>query len=548
MSALPLRREWSPLGRWFALALTVLALPTPARADGLLPPDKPIPEVVDFYIDAQLKEENLTPAPPADDANLLRRLTLDLAGRIPTVAETKAFLSAAGADKRERLVDRLMGSPAFVRHQANEFEVLLMDGSRASLRDYLAGAFAENRPWDRIFRELILPDQTDPKQKGANEFLRVRLKDLDKTTSEVSSLFFGVNVSCAQCHDHPLVPDWKQDHFYGMKSFFSRSYEAGRFVGERDTAVVKFKTTKGQERTAKLMFLTGTVVEEPPGLKPSKEEPRKGKRRPANTGGSTPPAPPKFSARAKLVELALRRGQGDFFARSIVNRVWDRLFGYGLVMPLDQMHSANPPSHPELMDWLARDVAEHGYDLRRLTRGLVLSRAYARSSRWDGKEAPKPALFAVARVRPLRPMQLATALRLATAAPDAFPAGLKADEFDRRLQGIEGGARGLAGLFEQPGEDFQVGVGEALLFSNGDRVQKELLADGNDRLVGRLKTIKDAKELAATAVQAVLSRPASAEEVKVLAEYVERRADRRVAACRQVVWALLTSAEFRFNY
>ncbi len=547
MSALPLRREWSPSGRRFALALTLLALAAPARADGLLPPDKPIPEVVDFYIDAQLKEENVTPAPPADDANLLRRLTLDLAGRIPTIAETGAYLASHDSNKRVQLVDRLMGTPAFVRHQANEFDVLLMDGTRASLRDYLVGAFAENRPWDRVFRELMLPDETNPKQKGASEFLRVRLKDLDKMTGEVSSLFFGVNVSCAQCHDHPLVSDWKQDHFYGMKSFFSRSYEAGRFVGERDTAVVKFKTTKGVERTAKLMFLTGQVVEEPPGLKPVKEERKKTGKLPP-TSSIPRPAPPKFSARAKLVEVALRRGQGDFFARSVVNRVWARLYGYGLVMPLDQMHSANPPSHPELLDWLARDLVEHGYDLRRLTRGLVLSRAYARSSRWEGKEAPKPALFAVARVRPLRPMQLATALRLATSAPDTFPPSMKADDFDRKLQGIEGSARGLASLFEQPGEDFQVGVGEALLFSNGDRIQKELLADGNDRLVGRLKNIPDAKQLAATAVQAVLSRPASADEVKLLSEYVEHRADRRVEACRQVVWALLTSAEFRFNY
>src|SRR5262249_38030483 len=201
MSALPPGPECPPNGRRFALALAFLTFAAAARADGLLPPDRPVPEVVDFYIDAQLKEDNLAPAPPAGDANLVRRLTLDLAGRIPTVAETHAFVSAAGSNKRAQLVDRLMGSPAFVRHQANEFDVLLMDGSRASLRGYLVGAFAENRPWDRVFRELMLPDETDPKQKGASEFLRVRLKDLDKMTGEVSSLFFGVNVSCAQCHD-----------------------------------------------------------------------------------------------------------------------------------------------------------------------------------------------------------------------------------------------------------------------------------------------------------------------------------------------------------
>ncbi|HZY89313.1 MAG TPA: DUF1549 domain-containing protein, partial [Gemmataceae bacterium] len=154
MSAFPLRREWPPSGRRYALALALLALAAPARADGLLPPDKSIPEVVDFYIDAQLKEDNLSPALPADDAALIRRLTLDLAGRIPTVAETKAFGASHSPDKRVQLVDRLMGSPAFVRHQANEFDVLLMNGSRASVRDYLGRAFAEGRPWDRVFREL----------------------------------------------------------------------------------------------------------------------------------------------------------------------------------------------------------------------------------------------------------------------------------------------------------------------------------------------------------------------------------------------------------
>src|SRR5262249_14938620 len=141
------------------------------------------------------------------------------------------------------------------------------------------------------------------------------------------------------------------------------------------------------------------------------------------------PAPPKFSARAELVKLSLEPGQRDFFARSIVNRMWHRLFGYGLVMPRDQMHSENAPSHRELLDWLARDLVEHQYDLRRLIRGLVLSRAYARESRWDKGETPRPAFFAVARVRPLTPMQLAVSLRLAVTNPQTLAASLRADEF-----------------------------------------------------------------------------------------------------------------------
>jgi hypothetical protein len=527
--------------------IALLAAASLATAGELLPPGQAVEQVVDHYLDALLKEEGIAPTGPADDANLIRRLTLDLAGRIPTLDETQAFIASASPNKRVELVERLMSSPAFVRHQATEFDTMLMNGTRGSVRSYLLTALAEGRSWDRIYGELMLPDENDPKQKPAAEFLRQRVRDLDKLTAEVSSIFFGVNVSCARCHDHPLVHDWKQDHFFGMKSFFNRTYEAGGRLAERETGLVKFKTTKGVERQARLMFLTGKVIEtdtikETPGESKSK------KKRKDAAKDTPPPAPPKFSARAELVKLSLEPEQRDFFARSIVNRIWHRLFGYGLVMPLDQMHSENPPSHPELLDWLARDTVEHNYDLRRLIRGLVLSRAYARDSRWTKGDAPRPQLFAVARVRPLTPMQLAVSLRLAVADPTSLPASLKADEFDKRLQGLESSAGGFARLFEQPGDDFQVGVSEALLFSNNDRIRKELLADGGDRLLGCLKQLKNGDEIIDLAVRTILCRPPRDEERKLLGDYLKQRGDRPAEAHWQIVWALLTSAEFRFNY
>ena len=180
-----------------------------------------------------------------------------------------------------------------------------------------------------------------------------------------------------------------------------------------------------------------------------------------------PPPPPRFSARAKLVELALAPEDRDFFARAIVNRVWNRLFGRGLVMPMDQMHSANPPSHPDLLAWLARDTIDHGYDLRRLIRGLVLSRTYARNSRWEAGEPPRPTLFAVAAVRPLTPMQLACSLRIATADPAALPADLKPGELDRRIESQADAARPMAAAIGSSGGNGQIGVAEALFFSNG---------------------------------------------------------------------------------
>jgi hypothetical protein len=180
---------------------------------------------------------------------------------------------------------------------------------------------------------------------------------------------------------------------------------------------------------------------------------------------------------------------------------------------------------------------------------MVLSKTYARSSRWEGDgEAPKPKLFAVANVRPLTPMQLATSLRLATTDPTSLSAGGKADEIQKRIAGLEDSARGFASLIEQPREDFQISVAEALLFSNMDRMQKEFLADSGDRLVGRLKQIKDPNEAIDLAVRTVLSRPPTDAERVAFNKYLSDRKDRPVEAYRQLVWAILTSSEFRFNY
>jgi hypothetical protein len=529
---------------------TFFAGATAAPAADLVAADKPVAEVIDYYLDAKLREQGVQPAALADDANLLRRLTLDLAGRIPAPAETRAYLASTDPHKRARAVDRLMASPAFARHQVNELDAMLMAGTRASLREYLTAAAKENRPWDRVFRELLLPDEKDPKQKGAAQFFKARVQDLDRLTNDVSVLFFGVNISCAQCHDHPLVAEWKQDHFYGMKSFFHRTYQAGGFLAEHEFAPIGFRTNKGVAKQARLMFLTGKTVEAPAAkpLTPKQQQEEKKKQRQAGKGQRTPPEPPKFSGRANLVEVALKPGQRDYFARAIVNRLWHRFFGLGLVQPLDQMHPANESSHPELLQWLAHDLVAHNYDLRRLVRGLVLNKAYARSSRYPGPRTPDPKLFALARLRPLTPMQLATSLRVATADPEWLSHKHKPEEVERRQESLENQARGLAGLFEQPRDDFQIGVGEALLFSNGERIQREVLADGGDRLLGRLKGVKGPEAQAEAAVFSVLARPATDDEKKILADYLKKRPDRPAEALRQVVWALLTSSEFRFNY
>ncbi len=532
-----------------AVALTLAAS---GRSEVLPPADRPIESVVDQLVDAKIASDKIVPAGQADDATIIRRLTLDLVGRIPTVGETDAYLKSTEADKRTKLIDRLMASPAFDRYQAILFDAMLNSdpgrGRSGSVRDYLTQAMKDKKPWDVIFRELMLPGENE-KTKSAGEFLRARVQDADKMTNDVSVAFFGVNVSCAQCHDHPLVKDWKQDHFFGMKSFLIRTYDAGGQLAEREAGLVKFKPTKGPEKSAKLMFLTGAVVETDTLRELSKDEQKKEKEAgdKKNKDAKAPPAKPKFSAREKLVEVALQPKEAEFFARSIVNRLWHRFLGSGLVNPLDQMHSENPASHPELLKWLARDMAANKYDLRRVIRGIVMSKTYSRDSRYSSESRPEEKYFAVAAIKPLTPQQLGTSLKIATTDPKNYE-NLKPDEFEKRIEQTEQAGRGIASLIAQPTDNFQIGVGEALLFSNGDRVAKEFLTDGGGSLLGSIKTTKDPAEAVKALVRTSMARPATNDEIGALTAYFAERKDRPADAYKQILWALVTCPEFRFNH
>ncbi|MCE9603321.1 MAG: DUF1553 domain-containing protein, partial [Planctomycetia bacterium] len=323
----------------------------------------------------------------------------------------------------------------------------------------------------------------------------------------------------------------------------------GGFIGERDYGSVTFLTPAGQSRPAQLMFLSGRVVDEPkrdePDGKAKKQEQDELKKL---ADKKLAPPKPAFSRRKALADTALHAEQRQIFARSIVNRIWARLLGQGLVMPVDQMHSGNPASHPELLEWLARDTAEHKYDFARLMRGIVLSKAYSRSSRWDGAERPLAALFAVAQVRPMSPAQYAASLRIATADPEMWTTFKTLTEGMTRAAGLSASARGWTNSFAPLTDNFQVGVSESLLLANSDRMISEFLSDGGDRLVGRMKTLADPQKQADCAITTVFGRPADEEERRVVTEYLAQRRDRPLEAAKQIVWSLLTSSEFRFNY
>ncbi len=529
------------------LALAITFTEQVEAQEKLLPSNMPIEKVIDHYIEASWKEKKIKPADAATDTAWIRRISLDLNGRIPTPSEAKTFAEDKDPTKKQKAIDRLIASPLHLRHQAREIETLLMNGTKGNLSEYLTKALNENRTWDRIFKDFILADETDVANKGSSEFLKNRVKDLDKLTNDVSIAFFGVNVSCAQCHDHPLVHDWKQDHFYGMKSFFSRTYEVGNFLAEKEYGVVKFLPNKGKEKQADYMFLTGKTVKPVGMTEPTKDELKKEKEMVEEwKKNKTQPTKPKTSTRAMLVEIALGKSERDFFAKAFVNQLWHRFYGFGLVMPLDQMHSENPPSHPELMNWLAQDFASNNFNIPRLVKGLVSSKVYGLSSRYEGASTPLAKDFAVARLKPLTPMQMGVSLRLAG---NNFGGGATSNaDLEKKLDNIDNGAKGLADQFVQPSEDFQIGVTEALFFSNSTKFQSECLPEGKDKLVTTMTTMETPEEQADLAVWSVLGRPATSDEKAVIAGYIKKHGANAQDASKQVVWSLMASPEFRFNH
>ncbi len=307
-----------------------------------------------------------------------------------------------------------------------------------------------------------------------------------------------------------------------MQAFLSRTYEdkGKKQLLEKKSGEVQFTDVEGKQHTAQLMFLSGEVVEPPKG-----------------EGKDQPP----FSPRAELVQLAL--AQKAFFSRAAVNYIWAGLMGRGLVEPLDQLHSGNAPSVPGLLEWLAEDFSDHGYNLERLVAGIVQTQAYQHSSRWQSAATPPgPEHFAIAAVRPLTPRQFALSLLLATG-DESFSA-TQAEDRLRAYLSLEGQSQKFAASLTPASSEFQASVAESLFMANHADVYA-LTAPKSDNLAARLIALDEPGKIVDEAVLTILSRPAEPDERQRLIEFVTAEPD-RAAAVRDLIWALLTSGEFRF--
>ncbi|QDV30509.1 hypothetical protein Spb1_24430 [Planctopirus ephydatiae] len=321
-------------------------------------------------------------APLAGDADFLRRVSIDLIGTIPTAAEARAFFADSSPDKRNQLIDRLLDSPSFARHMALTFDVMLMERrpdkavKSTEWQAWLYQSFLTNKPLDQLCRELISADGAEPAVRPASRFLIDRECEPNAVTRDAGRLLFGMDLQCAQCHDHPTVDDYLQEDYYGLYAFFHRSSlftdtkSKMTLVAEKADGEANFKsvfTDNSADRVSPRLPHGPFAAAEPVFAKGEEyvSAPAKDVR-----------AIPKHSRRAQLAAMLTSTPQ---FRRNLANRVWAHLFGRGIVHPVDAHHAANPPTHPEVLNLLADEVGRTNYDLKQILRPILQTRAYQRS-------------------------------------------------------------------------------------------------------------------------------------------------------------------------
>jgi hypothetical protein len=531
---------------------------------------EPLRTQIDRLISFQTPGYDQLAAPVATDDEFLRRIYLDLVGTIPTTADSRAFLADTEPAKREKLVDKLLATPEHARHMQRTFDVLLMrrlpqkNVPIPEWEKFLRDSFAQGKTWDQIVREVLTADGADPANRGPARFYLDREGDVNQITRDIGKLFLGVNLDCAQCHNHPQIDDYHQQHYYGISAFFIRSFVmtdkekrvifAEKADGEttfESVFEIRDKVSKGP-KSAGMRLFEGLTISEPKFdkvedaylVKPDEKD-------------KTVRPVPRFSRRVKFAEWVASTDNRRF-CRTTANRLWALLLGRGIVHPVDLDHSDNPPSHPLLLALLTEEIAARNFDLNSMIREIVLSQTYQRSSRrMAAPDAPEPKdeQFAVAQLKALSPAQFAWGVMQATGETDVQRAALgdKLTEeslhaalvgHEQRFTQLFGGDPGV------PQTGFESTANQVLFLAN-DPAIGSFLQRKNGNLTDRLLKLSEDNP-AAIAEElhlSTLTRLPTPDDVQDVQTYlVGQTGEAREAAIRELIWAMISSSEFRFNH
>jgi hypothetical protein len=516
------------------------ALPAPAADPDVLA----LANKIDELIAARWAEKGVTPAPLADDAEFMRRVYLDLAGRIPLVSEARDFLDDRSPDKRRRLVDDLLNSPLFLKHFSNVWRDMMLPPNNNQQFQLLVGGFeswlvqrlSQNTPYDQLVRELLTVPLNN--NGGGRQlvqfngnlgqptpliFYQANEQKPENLAASTSRLFLGVKLECAQCHDHPFAK-WSRKQFWELAAFFS-GIQGGRGNGFGPVAEVADRREikiVGTDKVVQARFLDGTE--------------------PAWKAG--------VNARTTLADW-LTAADNPFFARAGANRLWAHFFGIGLIEPVDEPGDNNPPSHPELLDELGRQFAGHKFDVKFLIRALTASKAYQRTSTLTHATQDDPRVFARMVLKGMSGEQLWDSLKAATGYPEravpnqrfAFGVNTPRGEFLAKFAA------------QDKRTEHHTSILQALSLMNG-RLIGDLTDVTNLEKPVTLSAVIDFPAFDTTEKKVevlfltTLSRKPRPEEAERFVRYVNKGGAKNdpKSALADVFWALLNSSEFILNH
>ncbi|HYZ85997.1 MAG TPA: DUF1549 and DUF1553 domain-containing protein [Bryobacteraceae bacterium] len=498
---------------------------------------KPLPQhnYIDQHIDVKLQKLHIQPSAVTDDASFLRRVSLDLTGRLPSPEEVRAFLADPTPSrlKRSKKIDKLIGGPAFVDHWTVKWGDLLQStrkllGEKGTygFREWIRQSIATNKPYDKMVRELITSRGSSYDEPAANFFRTTR--EPKPTMEKTTQVFLGVRMVCAQCHDHPFER-WTQNQYYEMAAFFSAvglrpGYEVGEEIIYDQRADYEMKHPKDSRVVAPSFLLAST----------------------------TPIKIPSDQHRRDALADWLVSKDNPFFAKAIANRLWSYFFGAGIIDPVDDIRASNPPVNPALLEALTKDLTDRNFDLQHLIRSIVNSRAYQASfvtNEWNENDGSN---FSHAIPRRLTAEQLMDAVASATGTRPNFPE-VPEDTTASQVPDPHVGKEGFLDLFGRPTRESacecerraDFSLPQALNLVNGKTIS-DAIADPNGRVTKAILGGASDSAIVEELYLASLSRLPTKDEANNALKYLSGGS--RATRAQDLLWALLNSKGFLYSY
>ncbi len=503
-------------------------------------------EFADKMIRQGYEDNEITPSAPAADDEWIRRVFLDVLGRIPTLTEVKAFLEDESVRKRPALIEKLLEDPDYVRN----FTTIWTNNcigrgtprrvSRRGMEKFFREAFAKNRPWDDVVVDIVTAEGHF-EENGAVNYTLAQLQmpdDAVQLTAKTTKLFLGMQVQCTQCHNHPFN-NWQQAQFWEFNSFF-------RQVRKQDHRKFDEKTGRQVDDYSEVLtrdFTGGVFFEKRSGLMQVAFPVYNGKE----------VAPDAFDRRKEFAKLLVDTDNGEtpLIAKAFVNRMWGQFFGYGFTRPVDDMGPHNSASHPEVLERLSADFVKSDYDVKQLIRWIANSEAYSLTSKFgednqiDNPSAGEVPLFSHMYIKSMQAEQLYDSLIVASSAHKSGKGGWDAQENQRRRW-----MRQFIVAFDNDENDeattFNGTIPQALMLMNSELTEKAVSAERGSFLHQTFSGPGRESVKMQDLYLAALSRRPSRSEISKASRLIAAYRNNKVQAYQDLFWALLNSNEFIF--